>query len=140
MEQVHATCVVVDGGGVLIRGLSGAGKSDLALRLIDEGGRLVADDRVDLSRRDEFLMASVPPQIAGRLEVRGLGIIDVDWLPESRINLVIDLTPTDEVERYPDVRQVTLEGVTLRCVSLSPFDVSATAKVRMAVRRAQNEV
>ncbi|MGE3652127.1 MAG: HPr kinase/phosphorylase, partial [Reyranellaceae bacterium] len=74
-SQIHATCVALPEGGVLLRGDSGAGKSDLALRLIDGGARLVADDRTDLMREGDLLIARAPTSIAGLIEARGLGIL-----------------------------------------------------------------
>lgn len=74
METVHATTIAIDGAGVLLRGPSASGKSDLALRLIDDGARLVADDRTVLALRDGIVEASAPPSIRGKIEVRGLGI------------------------------------------------------------------
>ena len=73
-QQVHGTCIAIDGAGVLLRGPSGCGKSDLALRLIDGGAVLVADDRVSLEARAGDLVASAPDALAGLLEVRGVGI------------------------------------------------------------------
>ena len=88
MLLAHATTVLVDGTGVLLRGPSGSGKSDLALRLIDGGARLVADDQTALAVENGVLVAHPPRSIAGRLEVRGLGIVTVPWAPSAPIGLV----------------------------------------------------
>ena len=82
MIKVHATCVEWGGGAVVLRGPPGSGKSDLGLRLIDGGGRLVADDQVRLDVIKGSVVAGAPPSIAGKIEVRGLGVID---LPEESI-------------------------------------------------------
>src|SRR3546814_14236208 len=74
MQTVHATTVALDGTGVLLRGPAGSGKSDLALRLIDQGARLVADDRTALALEGGRIIARAPETIAGRTEVRGLEI------------------------------------------------------------------
>lgn len=140
MGQVHATCVAIEGGGVLIRGESGIGKSDLALRLIDHGGQLVADDRVELNTKDGHVIASVPTKLAGKLEVRGLGIIDVDCVGESRVDLVVDLTIADELERHPDICHAVIVGVEICCIALNPSEASAAAKVRIAMRRLQKGI
>lgn len=137
MEQLHATCVEIDGVGVLIRGPSGSGKSDLALRLLDGDARLVADDRVDLRMRGGCLMAMPPPAIAGKLEVRGLGIVDAAWLPEIRLSLLVELKPAETIERLPVPSSCQLEGVVLPRLELWPFEASACAKIRLAVRRAK---
>ncbi|MCC7049364.1 MAG: HPr kinase/phosphatase C-terminal domain-containing protein [Alphaproteobacteria bacterium] len=133
MLLVHATTVDLAGAGVLIRGPAGSGKSDLALRLIDAGGRLVADDQTAIERRGERLIARSPPPIAGRLEVRGLGILRVACVAEATINLAVDLVPPDRVERLPEPNYVEILGISVRCLALAPFEASAAAKLRLAV-------
>lgn len=137
MVLVHATSVLVDGTGVLIRGPSGSGKSDLALRLIDGGARLVSDDQTALEARDGRLWASAPPSIAGKLEVRGLGIVAVPSAPPAPLGIVVDLLPHDRIERLPEPSTASLLGVELPRFCLSPFEASAPAKLRLAVA-AQN--
>src|SRR5580693_1856546 len=92
MLLAHATTVAIDGRGVLLRGPSGSGKSDLALRLIDAGARLVADDQSELSRHGETIIVRAPAAIAGLIEVRGVGILRVDTIAEAPLALVADLT------------------------------------------------
>ena len=139
MIRLHATCVAIDGAGVLLRGPSGAGKSDLALRLIDRGAVLVADDQVLVAREGERLVATAPEQIAGRIEVRGLGILRLP-ATAAAVLLAIDLVPPAEVERLPSRRLLTLEGIDMPCLSLNPFECSAPAKVRLAVRAAASDI
>jgi len=134
MIQVHGTCVELAGWGVLLRGAPGSGKSDLALRLIDGGARLVADDRVDLRLAAGGVVASAPAPIAGRLEVRGLGILEFPAITEAELRLIVDLAAPDEVERLPEPLSASLLGRDLACLRLAPFEASATAKVRLAVR------
>lgn len=135
MIKVHATCVEWGGGAVLLRGPPGSGKSDLGLRLIDGGGRLVADDQVQLDVKEGTLVAGAPPPIAGKIEVRGLGLID---LPEERVRgtanvvLVAELVG-GEVERLPEPAHCTLAGIDLPVLRLCPFEASAVAKVRVAL-------
>lgn len=88
---LHATCVAVDGRGLLILGPSGAGKSSLALQMMALGARLVADDRVDLARRGAAVVASCPAPLRGLIEARGLGILRADPLEEAEVALVADL-------------------------------------------------
>lgn len=133
MEQVHASCVSVDDLGVLIRGAPGSGKSDLAARLIDGGGRLVADDRVDLVCRDGTLVASAPTAIAGLLEVRGVGILRMAFRGEAEIGLAVDLVGPDAVERVPEPAFCHYMGVAVPLLRVWPFEPSAAAKVRFAV-------
>ncbi len=137
MRRVHGTCVAIGGGGVLLRGRPAAGKSDLALRLIDAGGRLVADDQVDLRRTARGILASAPKAIAGLLEVRGVGILDVPSVARARIVLAVDLLARGRVERLPALRHLRLLGVSVPRLALSPFESSAAAKVRLAARAAR---
>ncbi len=133
MEQVHATCIDLGGKGVLLRGPSGSGKSDLALRLIDGGARLVADDRTDLTLRDDAIIATAPEKLTGKMEVRGLGIVSVDSLPETALALVADLISPTDVERMPEPAKVDLLGLPVALIRLAPFQASAPAKVRAAL-------
>ena len=130
---VHASCVALEGKGVLLRGAPGAGKSDLALRLIEGGAQLVADDQVALTSSGERLLASPPARIAGLLEVRGIGIVSIDFVPQCPVYLVVDLAAPDSVERMPEAARITLAGHRVRRVSLAPFEASAPAKVRLAL-------
>jgi serine kinase of HPr protein (carbohydrate metabolism regulator) len=135
---IQANCVVVEGAGVLLRGPPGSGKSDLTLRLIDGGAKLVADDGVELRRSGDAIIARLPPaapdSVRGRIEVRGLGIAPVPTVAEARLDLVIDLVPADAVERLPEPAIAELLGVKLSLLRLNGLEPSAPAKVRLAVR------
>lgn len=132
-NQVHGTCVEINGHGVLLRGPSGSGKSDLALRLIDGGAKLVADDRVDLTTEGATLAARAPATIHGMIEVRGIGLVRLPALDSARIAIVIDLVDYEAVDRLPEPVVCTLLGIDVRCLSLAPHAASAAAKVRMAI-------
>lgn len=125
----------IDGRGVLLRGPSGIGKSDLALRLIDSGASLVADDRVELAREGDSLIARAPEALSGRMEVRGIGIVSVPAVQRVSLVLVIDLVPLEQVPRMPDPGRWTHLGVSVPVISLFALEASAAAKVRMAVRQ-----
>ena len=135
---IQATCVVVDGLGVLLRGPSGSGKSELALQLIDGGAKLVADDGVELRRQGERLLARLPAgapeSVRGRIELRGLGILPAPAVAETPLDLVIDLVGTQAVERLPEPMTVELLGIAVPLLRLSAQEPSAPAKVRLAVR------
>ncbi len=133
MIRVHGTCVAVAGSGVLLRGPSGSGKSDLALRLIDGGARLVADDQVTIEREGDRLLTSPPAAIAGKLEVRGVGILSVEHRAAVPLVLVVDLVAAEAVERLPEAESVELLGCAIRRLALNPWEASAAAKVRLAV-------
>jgi len=130
---LHASCVAIGGRGVLLTGASGSGKSDLALRLIDRGAALVADDGVVVVAREGRLHARSGPNIEGQLEVRGLGILAFPALDEAPLALVIALD--QPVQRMPDellpVR--VIEGLTLPLIALDPFEASAPVKVEKAL-------
>lgn len=143
---VHATVVAIDRDrGALLVGTSGSGKSDLALRCIlhpifDSGrpiaGHLVSDDQVELARVGDALIARPPPAIAGRIEVRGLGIYSVSSLPEARIRLIVELARRDAVERLPLPWPTrTLLGTEIPVISIDPHDASAAAKLLFALDR-----
>lgn len=131
-ETLHASCVAIGGHAVLIEGRSGTGKSDLALRLIDRGAVLVSDDYTILTRRDGALTASPPANIAGKMEVRGLGLIEIDHATDVPVALVV-VADTDPV-RMPeaDVRRA-IAGVMLPELRLSLLEPSAPIKVERAL-------
>jgi serine kinase of HPr protein (carbohydrate metabolism regulator) len=134
MERVKGTCVAVDGQGVLLCGRSGVGKSDLALRLIDNGAALVADDYTEIEVRHGHLFAAAPQTIRGLLEVRGLGVLHFDSVQPVKLTVAIELVPPDEVPRMPDPEIMRILGVALPLFRLSAFETSAEVKVRLAVR------
>lgn len=106
---VHATTVAVNRKAVLIQGPSGSGKSSLALELLAYGARLVADDRTILQKGQDGPVASCPPTIAGQIEARGVGILDVQTVPSADVSLVIDLSLPDP-PRLPETQQIDLLG------------------------------
>ncbi len=133
---IHGTCVALGEAGVLLRGPSGSGKSDLALRLLDAGATLVADDQVALQDDGGGLVASAPAALAGLLEIRGIGLMRVA-ARSAPLRLVADLVSPDAVPRMPEPAQclTTLgpSAVALPCLALAPFEASAVAKVKQAL-------
>jgi HPr kinase/phosphorylase len=140
MTCVAGTCVAIDGRGVLLRGPSGAGKSDLALRLIDSGACLVSDDQTEVVCIDGRLFASAPASIRGLLEVRGLGILTLDWETRVGLHIVIDLGSPASIERFPDDRRCDILGISVPLFRLAPFEASAPAKVRLAAGAAPGRI
>lgn len=114
--SIHATAVVIGDFGVLIRGASGAGKSALALDVVDRAlasgtqALIVADDRVLLQRRDDRLLARAPAILAGLISIRGTGVVRVPHAGHAEIRLVVDLGPRHEDDRSDIVQLI---GITL---------------------------
>jgi len=132
--DIHGTCVALDGAGVLLCGPSGSGKSDLALRLIDGGAFLVADDLTRLVRQGDTLFALAPERLAGRIEVRGLGIVAVPHVRRSQLALIVDLVAPETIDRLPEAQTRSHLGLAVPLIRLNAFEPSAPAKVRLAAR------
>jgi len=134
--NIHASCVAIGSQGVLLLGPSGAGKSDLALRLIDEGAKLVADDRTILFAKGKALHARAPASIKGLLEIRALGIVELPVRTEAKIALVVRLGP--EGARLPE-RRIYHAPTALKAVTPPPLIAldarfaSTPAKIRAAL-------
>jgi len=133
---VDGTAVALERGAVLLLGKSGSGKSDLALRLIDGGARLIADDRVELVPHDGLLHCraprDMPPTLKGRIEARGIGIIPVP-VAENPVPLLwcVELV-RGPVERLPAAESRHFLGIDVPLLRLDPFEASAVAKLRLA--------
>ncbi|MCF7925091.1 MAG: HPr(Ser) kinase/phosphatase [Candidatus Izimaplasma sp.] len=106
--SVHGTLVDISGVGVLIRGKSGLGKSEVALELVRRGHQLVADDRVDMYQREPGIVVGEAPEMLRKyLEIRGIGIVNIVKLygvkafkENKKIMLVIDLEKWNEKNSY----------------------------------------
>jgi len=133
-ETVHASTVAVDGRAILITGPSGSGKSDLTLRLLDRGFTLVSDDQTLVRRSGDRLLASAPATIAGKLEIRGIGIVEMDIVKDVPVALIVELT--GEIQRLPDdSRERPILGVTLPLISVDAMTASAPSKVALGLDR-----
>lgn len=131
MNNIHANCVDIDGKGILILGAPGSGKSDLSLRLIHRfAARLVADDRCEIERKGEKLFVKAPINLAGLMEVRGLGIIKFPYQTSTEIKIVIELVENpSEIERMPEKSFAAIEGYSFPKLKLYAFEYSAPDKV-----------
>lgn len=147
LKARHGTCIAIGDVGVLILGPPGSGKSDLALRLIDQPGlgldrrvkkaRLVADDQVLLRPVNGKLVASAPGAVAGKLEIRGLGIVTVPHRKQVTLGLAVELAPKGGIERMPErgANRLSALGISLPLVVIDAASASAPARVRAAVAR-----
>lgn len=133
-ETIHASCVAIHGHAVLICGASGAGKSDLTLRLLDRGAALVSDDYTLLQCMGYQLIASAPANIAGKIEVRGIGIVDWPCIPEAPV--VLGLTLNSSPDRMPPeiLPNRSILGTDVPFLALDGLHASAPIKVELAVR------
>ena len=134
-QQFQASCVNLNGKGVLLLGPSGSGKSDLALRLIDDGAILVADDRVDITMLQNKLHASAPLNLQGLIEARGIGILSLPYASYVELSLAINLMDRDLIERLPEPRTLSCLGVELPLLWLHGHDASACAKIHLYLTR-----
>ena len=141
-ELIHGTAIAVAGRAALIRGPSGSGKSDLALRCLAVGvgpitsdpARLVADDQVLAEVTGGHVMLSAPATIRGLIEVRGIGVVAVPVIAAAELALVVDLVAAGDVERLPEPgRTQTVCGVDVPCMKLAPFEMSAPLKLLLAL-------
>lgn len=131
-ETIHAGCVAIDGRGVLLAGSSGSGKSDLALRLIDRGARLVSDDYTELRDEGGRLVARAPERIAGMIEMRGVGIVEMVALAQAPVCLLVDLDAPPR--RLPEgAASRPLAGLDVPVVALAALEASAPIKVERAL-------
>jgi len=139
---LHASAVLVGEQGVLVRGGPASGKSSLVLRLLalDPAATwLVADDRVSLAAHHGRLVAAVPQTIAGKLEIRGQGIVEHPYVSPVVVRLIVDLLPAAECPRLPEDNQTTaiVDGVTLPRLMLPVGIADGAERVQAALFRAE---
>ena len=138
METLHGTTVALDDASVLLLRPSGCVKLDLALRLIDNGAALVADDRSVLTAENGAIIVRAPEAILGKLEVRGLGVVRITARSSVRSTLVVKLHET--LERLPAPEMIDLLGCRLRLLRPPAFEASTPAKTRLAVRARPDDI
>lgn len=129
---LHGSAVRLSDKGILLIGKPGRGKSDLALQVIDRGGILIADDQVCVSRDGDRLIASAPSQLAGLIEVRGIGIMRLPYV-NGELDLVVDLDLDDEENRLPEAMVATWHGLDLQKIRINAKSPSAIAKINLAL-------
>ena len=135
MALIHASCVALGPRGVLIRGKAGVGKSDLALRLMDGGAQLVADDQVEVTPQGGQLIASCPANIRGLIEVRHVGLLATPILDSVSLALILDPGTPGLLERLPEPATIMLAGVAIPALRLPYFEASTPAKIRLFLQQ-----
>jgi serine kinase of HPr protein (carbohydrate metabolism regulator) len=132
-ETLHASAVSINGHAVLIEGLSGSGKSDLALRLIDRGAILVSDDYTIVRRVDGKLVASAPLNITGLFEVRGVGLLPMPF--ESDVPVALIASIAQDIERLPEITTTRIvAGIAIPTCLIAPLEASAPIKVELLLK------
>jgi HPr kinase/phosphorylase len=144
-DTVHASVARLGRHGILIRGASGSGKSSLLLSLLDgnpAGAHLVADDRAHLAAECGRLVASVPEAIAGKMEIRGVGIMEWPYVSPVAVDLVVDLLPLEQCPRLPseDESRVVLEGIAVARIFVATGAHDGAARVKAALDRRGPEI
>jgi len=136
---LHASCIAINHKAVLLLGPSGIGKSDLALRLIDEGAGLVSDDQTLLHLdADGSVLASSPPSIAGLMEIRHIGLVKMPFIAAVPVALYIELILSDQnLERLPDEDFISLLDRPVPRLKLPSVAASTPAKIRAALTYAK---
>lgn len=127
--HIYASCVEKNGRGILLRGHAGAGKSSFTLSLINRGMSLVGDDQIRINNTDGKLIARPAENIKGLLEVRGIGILNLNYSESCEIVYVINLVPGYHSERLPENQEVEIQGVSIRTFNINPLDPTAIEKV-----------
>ena len=139
-QQIHATAIEINGIAVLLQGAPGSGKSDLALRLIEEGAMLIADDRVDIIKNNGQVCARSPSSINGFMEVRGVGVLEVGSTTNIPVGLLVQLVSGSEIERLPDPEYDQLLNHKIKVIKIEPFSVSASVKIRYVLKLIKGEI
>lgn len=133
VQSIHATAVCIDGKGVLLIGPSGSGKSNLALRLIDRGAILICDDRVIVDTENTPPTLRQAPNIAGMLEVRGLGIVKLPSVTPAPLHLCVMVG--SETMRMPDEDVMhVIDGVSIPSINVNTYSASAPIIVELALK------
>ena len=137
---MHSTAISLNGDGILIKGPSGSGKTDLALRLIESGGKLISDDQVIIKKKAKRLFLSSPKKLNGLMQLSGIGIVKADYVQNIPLELVVKLQPYKNLDPFPINKEEIIKDLSIPVLSLYSFAVSATAKIKIALDVQKNKV
>ena len=140
MDLFYGTAVAYQGLGVFIQGASGSGKSDLALRLIDDDADLISDDQVVIKVVGHKLQLLPPDNIAGLIEVRGFGVVKLKSVREIPLCLVIKVDPNKQLKRMPRMKNELIKRIPVPVIHINPFESSAIAKIKIALNYLDNKI
>lgn len=140
MFIIHSTAISLNGDGILIKGPSGSGKTDLALRLIESGGKLISDDQVIIKRKAKKLFLSSPKELNGLIQLSGIGIVKADYVQNIPLELVVKLQPYKNLDPFPINKEEIIKDLSIPALNLYSFAVSATAKIKVALDVQKNKV
>ena len=140
LKRIHSTSVVIDDNGVLILGDSGSGKSDLALRLIDNGATLISDDISICRKNSNNIYLYCPPEIKGLLEVREIGIITVPFVERIKLRLVVNLNNNNNNERFPKDSCFRILGIKIPIINIEGKNSSAVAKIKVKLNEIRETI
>ena len=139
LKRIHSTSVVIEDNGVLILGDSGSGKSDLALRLIDNGATLISDDISICKKNSNDIYLYCPPEIKGLLEVREIGIITVPFVERIKLRLVVNLKSNNN-ERFPKDSCFRILGIKIPIINIEGKNSSAVAKIKVKLNEIRETI
>ena len=139
LKKMHSSSVVIDDNGVLILGDSGSGKSDLALRLIDNGATLISDDISICRKNSNNIYLYCPPEIKGLLEVREIGIITVPFVERIKLRLVVNLKSNNN-ERFPKDSCFRILGIKIPIINIEGKNSSAVAKIKVKLNEIRETI
>lgn len=136
-QLIHASCVQFLSKGLLIVGPSASGKSDLSLRLMDEGAQLVSDDQVEIraesTETGPKILARAPQEIRGLIELRGYGIVTLPYEQSTYLDLVIELKPFKELERLSYLHAYQLLGCSLPKMMVDAAWPSSVSRIKVVL-------
>ena len=138
-KKFHSTSVVIEDLGILIRGQSGSGKSDLALRLIDSGATLISDDLTICKKIGDYLYLYPHSKTKGLLEVREIGIMTVPYVENIKLTLVVELVE-EEFERIPGMMSCSILGMKFPKIKIFGKSSSAVAKIKIKLNQIRSYV